>query len=168
MMQKLYSLLLLFALACGTNAYAAEQVAQWCLVVESSGGETIAIGADLKPVIATTAEGYELKYGDVITSFTWNQLKTITMEETIADANLTPVESVEEPVQQTTFNVAPGEVRIEGATPGSIAQIFSMDGRQVSNARVGENGSVSLSTSGLPKNLYIIKTNKTTFKLLKK
>lgn len=168
MKQKFYSLLLLFTFAWATNTLADEQQAQWCMVVESAGGETIAIGADLKPIIATTAEGYELQYGDVITSFAWNELKKVTMEETVADANLTPVESVEGPIEETRFQVAPGVVHIEGAEPGSMAQIFSMDGRQVNSARVGENGSVSLSTSGLPKNLYIIKTNKTTFKMIKK
>lgn len=168
MKQKFYSLLLLFTFAWTTNVLAGEPVAQWCLVVESAGGETIAIGADLKPVIKTAKDGYELVYGDVTTSFSWSELKKVTMAETVADVNLTPVESLEEPAEQTSFKVAPGEVRIEGAEPGSIATIISADGRTMTNARVGADGSVNLSTSNLPKNLYIIKTKKTTFKLLKK
>ena len=65
MKQKFYSLLLLLALA--VTAHAADK--QWCLVVESAGGETIAIGADLKPVIKTVADGYELCYGETVTAF---------------------------------------------------------------------------------------------------
>lgn len=168
MKQKFYSLLLLFSLAWTTNVLAAEPEVQWCLVVESAGGETIAIGADLKPVIKTTAEGYELTYGNEVTTFSWSELKTVTMEETVADASLTPVERIEKPVEQTSFRVAPGEVRVEGAEPGSMATIYSSDGRVVANARVGADGSVNLSTRSLSRNLYIIKTNKTTFKLLKK
>ncbi len=168
MKQKFYSLLLLFTFAWTTNVLAGEPVAQWCLVVESAGGETIAIGADLKPVIKTTTEGYDLTYGDVTTSFTWSELKKVTMAETVADVNLTPVESVEAPAEQTTFNVAPGEVRIEGAEPGSIATIVSANGVSVANARVAEDGSVNLSTRNLPKSLYIIKTKKSSFKLLKR
>ena len=168
MKQKFFSLLLLFSMAWGSTALAGEQVAQWCLIVESTGGETIAIGADLKPVIATTATGYELKYGDVVTSFTWSELKKVTMSETVADANATEVEEVEMPAEKTRFQVAPGEVRIEGAEPGSIATIISTNGLPVAKARVGADGSVNLATRNLPRNLYIIKTNKSTFKLLKK
>lgn len=164
MKQRFYSMLLLLALTLTANA--AEK--QWCLVVESAGGETIAIGADLKPVIATTADGYELKYGDEVTAFAWSELKKVTVEETVADANATPVEKVTVEPVKPNFNVTPGEIQISGAEPGSMVQIYSLNGRQQQSARVGENGSVSLSTQGLPAGIYIIKTNKSTFKLIKK
>lgn len=164
MKQRIYLMLLLLALAITTNA--ADK--QWCLVVESAGGETIAIGADLKPVIATTADGYELKYGDEVTAFAWSELKKVTVEETVADANATPVEEVKAESAKPTFSVSPGEIVISGAEPGSVAQIYSLNGRQQQSARVGESGTVSLSTQGLPAGIYIIKTNKSTFKLIKK
>ena len=164
MKQRFYSMLLLLALALTVNA--ADK--QWCLVVESAGGETIAIGADLKPVIATTADGYELKYGDEVTAFAWSELKKVTVEETVADVSATPVEEVKTEPAKPAFNVLPGEIQISGAEPGSVAQIYSLNGRQQQNVRVGESGTVSLSTQGLPAGIYIIKTNKSTFKLIKK
>ena len=75
MKQKLYFLLLL--LAATLTAHAAD--AQWCLVVESAGGETIAIGASQKPVIKRVADGYELRYGEQVTAFTWSELKKVTV-----------------------------------------------------------------------------------------
>ena len=78
MNKKLYSWLLLLATALTANA----ADAKWCLVVESAAGETIAIGADQKPVIKTVADGYELRYGETVTAFTWSQLKKVTVQET--------------------------------------------------------------------------------------
>ena len=159
MKQKLYSLLLLLAVA--LTAHAADK--QWCLVVESAGGETIAIGFDQKPVIKTVADGYELRSGDQVTAFTWSELKKVTVKET--EPTPTAVKTVE---GKPAFTVTPGEIAIQGAEPGSVAQVFSINGQLVQSVRVGADGAVSLSTAGLPANIYIIKTNKSTFKIVKK
>ena len=162
MKKKIYSLLLLLATV--LTAHAAD--AKWCLVVESAGGETIAIGADLKPVIKTVADGYELRYGETVTNFTWSELKKVTVKET--EPTPTAIDEVKAEAQKPFLRVAPGEIAIEGADPGSVAQIYSVKGQLVPSARVGEDGTVSLSTAGLPTNIYIIKTTKSTFKLVKK
>lgn len=164
MKKKLYSLLLLLAVMLTANA----EEAQWCLVVESAGGETIAIGTDLKPVIKTTSDGYELNYGETKSTFTWSELKKVTIKETVADVSTPIQEVIAEQQQRPTYHVAAGEIRIEGAKPGTLAQIFSLNGRPVKTTRIGADGTVSLSTAGLPNNVYIIKTNKSTFKIVKK
>lgn len=157
MKKTFYSLLLL--LLAVVTAHAAD--AKWCLVVESAGGETIAIGADLKPVIKTVADGYELRYGETVTAFTWSQLKKVSIKETEPTA-------VEEVSMKPAIQVAPGEVTIQSAEPGSVAQVFSANGQLVQSARVAANGSVSLSTQNLPAGqVYIIKTTKSTFKIAK-
>jgi hypothetical protein len=161
MKQKLYFLSLL--LAATLTAHAAD--AQWCLVVESAGGETIAIGASQKPVIKTVADGYELRYGEQVTAFTWSELKKVTVRET--EPTTTAVEEVKV-VAEPSFRLAPGEIAISGAEPGSLAQVYALGGRQVLSARVGQDGSVSLSTTGLKAGIYIVKTNKSSFKIVKK
>jgi len=161
MKQKLYSLLLLLAVT--LSGHAAD--AQWCLVVESAGGETIAIGADQKPVIKTVADGYELRYGEQVTAFTWSELKKVTVRET--EPTPTAVEEVKA-VAEPSFRLAPGEILISGAEPGSQALVFAVGGRQALSARVGQDGSAHLSTIGLKAGVYIVKTNKSTFKIVKK
>jgi len=161
MKQKLYFLLLL--LAATLTAHAAD--AQWCLVVESAGGETIAIGASQKPVIKTVADGYELRYGEQVTAFRWSELKKVTVRET--EPTPTAVEEVKA-VAEPSFRLAPGEIAISGAEPGSLVQVYGVGGRQTLSVRAGQDGSVSLSTTGLKAGIYIIKTNKSTFKIVKK
>ena len=161
MKKKIYSLLLLLATALTANA----ADAKWCLVVESAAGETIAIGADQKPVIKTVADGYELRYGEQVTAFTWSELKKVTVRET--EPTTTAVEEVKA-VAEPSFRLAPGEIAISGAEPGSLAQVYALGGRQVLSARVGQDGSVSLSTTGLKAGIYIVKTNKSSFKIVKK
>ena len=161
MKQKLYFLLLL--LAATLTAHAAD--AQWCLVVESAGGETIAIGASQKPVIKTVADGYELRYGEQVTAFRWSELKKVTVRET--EPTPTAVEEVKA-VAEPSFRLAPGEIAISGAEPGSLVQVYGVGGRQTLSVRAGQDGSVSLSTTGLKAGIYIVKTNKSSFKIVKK
>lgn len=161
MKQKLYFLLLLLAVT--LTAHAAD--AQWCLVVESAGGETIAIAASQKPVIKTVADGYELRYDEQVTAFTWSELKKVTVRET--EPTTTAVEEVKA-VAEPSFRLAPGEIAISGAEPGSLAQVYAVGGRLALSARVGQNGSVSLSSTGLKAGTYIVKTNKSSFKIVKK
>ena len=164
MKQKFYSLLLLLAVTLAAHA----QEKQWCLVVESASGETIAIGANVKPQIATTASGYELKYGEEVTAFTWSELKKVTLEEAVPSVSTAIKEVPMADPAVPSFHAAPGEIVINGAETGSVARIFSLNGRQAQSARVGEDGSVSLSTQGLPAGIYIVKTNKSSFKIIKK
>lgn len=156
MKQKILTTLLLLAMA--VTAVAAEE--QWCLVVESAGGETIAIALGQKPVIATQAEGYKLTYGENTAEFSWSELKKLTLQET----EPTAINAVESP----SLKLAPGEIAISGAEAGSQAQVFTTDGRQVLTARVAAGGTVTLSTASLPAGVYVVKTSKSTFKILKK
>ena len=161
MKQKLYSLLLLLAVT--LSGHAAD--AQWCLVVESAGGETIAIGVDQKPVIKTVADGYELRYGEQVTAFTWSELKKVTVRET--EPTPTAVEEVKA-VAEPSFRLAPGEILISGAEPGSEVQVYALGGSQALSSRADALGNVNLSTTGLKAGVYIVKTNKSTFKIVKK
>ena len=161
MKKKLYSVLLLLAVALTTQA--ADK--QWCLVVESTGGETIAIGADQKPVIKTVADGYELRYGEQVTAFTWSELKKVTVSET--EPTATAVEEVKT-AGEPAFRLAPGKIAISGAQPGSLVLVYGVGGRQALTARAGADGNVTLSTTSLKTGVYIVKTNKSTFKIVKK
>jgi len=156
MKRKFYAMLLLLAMA--VTAHAAEK--QWCLVVESAGGETIAIALGQKPVIATQTEGYKLTYGENTAEFAWSGLKKLTLQET----EPTAIKDVETP----SFKLAPGEIAINSAEAGSQAKVFNAAGRQVLTAPVADDGTVTLSTANLPAGVYIIKTNKSTFKIVKK
>ena len=162
MKHRFYTLLLMvMGIAAATRA---DDTPQWCLVVESTGGETIAIGADLKPTITTSATGYELTYGDQTTAFTWAELKTLSVKQVVADVNLTPVRDLQ---AEHGVCIRRGEIAISGAEAGTVAAIYDTTGKRIAAANVGADGSVQLATTSLPKGIYIVKTNKTTFKIKK-
>lgn len=162
MKHRFYTLLLMvIGIAAATRA---DDTPQWCLVVESAGGETIAIGADLKPAITTNATGYELTYGDQTTVFTWAELKTLSMKKVEADVNLTPVRDLQ---TEPGVCIRRGQIAISGAEAGSTAAIYDTTGKRMASANVGTDGSVKLTTTSLPGGIYIVKTNKTTFKIKK-
>ena len=158
MKQKIYSLLLLLATV--FTAHAADK--QWCLVVESAGGETIAIALSQKPLIETQSDGYKLTYGESAAEFTWSQLKKLSLEET------EPTATAVKDVKNAAFQLTPGQIAVSGAQAGTLAQVYTIGGRQVLSERVADNGTVTLSTAGLPAGIYIIKTNKSSFKIVKK
>lgn len=65
---------------------------------------------------------------------------------------------------QVSLRVAQDAILIEGAESGSLLSIFTLDGRCVLNTTIPESYSVSRSL--LNKGAYIIRINKTTFKIL--
>jgi len=158
MKKKLYSMVFLLALA--FSARAAET--QWCLVVENAVGVKTAIGMSQKPIITTNSSGYELSYGAFTANFAWNELKTMTIEN--REPSVTGIKEVS--VQP--FKLSPNEIAMSNMEPGTKVQVFSISGRQEMAVSVQADGSVTLSTAGLPAGIYIVKSNKSSFKITKK
>ena len=71
-----------------------------------------------------------MRYGETVTAFTWSQLKKVSIKET------EPTTAVEEVSVKPAFQVTPGEVAIQGAEPGSVAQVFSVSGDKITGLKV--------------------------------
>lgn len=61
-----------------------------------------------------------------------------------------------------------GDFAFDKARPGSIVSIYDMSGRKVGSHTVGADGSLQYSLENQPAGIYIIKTETTTIKIIKK
>jgi len=59
-------------------------------------------------------------------------------------------------------------IRLSGFTPGSIVQLFTVDGQYVDSYRIGQDGSLIISLDGLKRGVHIVKTESITYKIIKK
>ena len=54
------------------------------------------------------------------------------------------------------------------ARPGSMVSIYDMSGRKIASHTIGADGSLQYSLDGQPAGIYLIKTETTTIKIIKK
>lgn len=57
---------------------------------------------------------------------------------------------------------------LENLKPGTTVSLYTVDGKQVSAQATGSNRSVTISLSGRPAGVYIVKANDVTYKMMKR
>ena len=157
-MRKLLTTLFLVVLA--TVAWAQNAVAVW-----QQDGKVAKFGFAEKPVVTYADNNLVITTTQTTVEYPIYLLRKISFD---VDWTVDAVEEVKAEPLKPSLHLAPGEIAIQGAEPGSVVQVYSVKGLLVQSARVGADGSVTLSTTGLPASIYIVKTTKSTFKIVKK
>lgn len=57
---------------------------------------------------------------------------------------------------------------LNGLVPGTAVQVFAIDGKLITNTTVSEEGKVDINFNNLPEGIFVIKTAKTSFKIMNK
>lgn len=57
---------------------------------------------------------------------------------------------------------------LENLKPGTVVSLYTVDGKQVSAQTTGSNRLVTISLSGHPAGVYIVKANDVTYKMMKR
>ncbi len=70
--------------------------------------------------------------------------------------------------QQGTVSVTQREVRFSGMQPGTVASLYSTDGRKLQSVSIDSDGTAVISLAALPTGTYIINYGVSTCKILKK
>ena len=82
-------------------------------------------------------------------------------------ASLTGIQQIE--ANETELSrYAFGHVVISNAQPGTTVRVFTADGRQVLAEQVDATGSADINLTGMGKGLYIVKSTKTSIKVINK
>ncbi len=119
------------------------------------------------PII--TCDGRTVK---VVTSVTEIEFaETDVHKYTFSDSEepfITEIGSVSDDSLQPRMEYKNDRVWIQGCIPGSVLQVFTMDGRTCGTRKVSINGRVEFNFSGLPIGIYILKTETITYKIIKK
>lgn len=154
---RFYVMLLAVMMTAGANAESVKYL------VLNSGGEQMTVALTDNPVM-TLSEGVlkvtvageeklsaELSQG---VSYRFVEDNPTGIEETV---------KTEESVRREQ-----GHVYVEHAKQGEVVRVFTIDGKQVAQVPVDDNGTADIDLTGLGKGLYIVKSAKTAIKYIKR
>jgi len=131
------------------------------LVLNAGGEETVIALAD-SPVM-TISDGL-LKVtvaGEEKLSASLSDGLTYSFSETVPT-------SISEILNDEMPRMEQGHVYFAHAVKGEIVRVFTVDGKLVASQRVAENGSADIDLTVLAKGLYIVKSSKTSIKVINK
>lgn len=156
-MKHLVLLMLLLAGAFGVSAQGQHRDA---MVVKTNGGETVNFYFDQKPEMTFSGENVEITAASNKVLYAMSEVAQIYFDEG------TGIEDTET-VSDIRFYFAGDLLRAEGLEPESLIGIYSVGGVLMVNAQADENGAASISTEAFPQGIYIVRTNKISYKIVK-
>jgi hypothetical protein len=157
-MKKLKFYFMLLVMLMATSAKAENM--QYLVFDLSDGTQTVIALAD-QPVI--TCQGGELKV------MVAGEVKVQASLDDVAKYSFSPtaVTGIQEMAKEVS-RMEMGHVYIAHAKKGETVRVFSIDGRQVAAARINDEGTADIDLTTLGKGLYIVKSAKTSIKVMNK
>ena len=157
-MKKLKFYLMLLVMLMATSAKA-DNVKY--LVLNSGGEETVIALAD-EPVMTITGGTLKVTVADVEKlSADLSQGLTYSFSET------TPT-GIQEVMDNESSRLEQGHVYIAHARAGETVRVFTVDGKLVASQRINSEGTADIDLTTLGKGLYIVKSAKTSIKVMNK
>lgn len=114
-----------------------------------------------------------------VVTFEGDQLVVRTSEEEVEYADgvvhkftieTTPPQpsSIGNPLVQPQIEIKRGDIALQGCKEGTQVRIYSLNGVLMSASNIGADGAAVVSTTQLPKGVYLIQTETLTYKFIKK
>ena len=156
-MKKLKFYLMLLVMLMATSAKA-DNVKY--LVLNSGGEETVIALADNpvmtieEGILKVTVAGEEKVSADLSQGLTYSFSETAT--------------SIQEILNNESSRLEQGHVYIAHARAGETVRVFTVDGKLVASQRVNSEGTADIDLTTLGKGLYIVKSAKTSIKVMNK
>ncbi len=152
---KFYLMLLVMLMATSAKADSVKY-----LVLNSGGEETVIALAD-NPVMTinegtlkVTVAGVEKLSADLSQGLTYSFSETAT--------------SIQEILNNESSRLEQGHVYIAHAREGETVRVFTIDGKLVASQRINSEGTADIDLTTLGKGLYIVKSAKTSIKVMNK
>lgn len=154
--------LLLFVLAfSGWLATPALAAGDGAVVVETKSGEKVTFYYEAQPEITFAEADVEIKSSEQSVVYAMSDVAQIKFDDTI-----TGIGAVSK--NETRFTFSGTQVIIEGLAPQSKVAVFAADGKLWKQGSADANGKATLALGELTKGVYVVKTNKVSYKIVKK
>lgn len=131
------------------------------MVVETKGGDEVLFLFEQKPEMTFSGENVEIKSTKETVLYPMEDVAQIKFEQIstgIGNVNAGDV----------SFRFTDGQLEAEGLAPQSAVTVYSADGTARLSSKADASGKAMLQTDSLPKGIYIVKTDKVTYKIIKK
>lgn len=131
------------------------------LKITTEADDAIYVALAEKPTATVTADGVTVSTADESFSFIFSAKPCLQFSETSS------VKAIKEE-GSAIFTYFNGVVEVSNLPAESLVSVFDIEGREVTRGRTDANGAWSVSASTLSPAVYIIKTAKTTSKIIVK
>lgn len=129
-------------------------------------GHIIAYPVDEKPQVAVGDELLTLTTKFTTIGYPGKDVLKFTFEDSSVD---NPITAIDQPaVAETQMNFDAGGVRLAGLSPLSKVSVHDIQGRLVTTQKADVDGNLSISLDQYPAGIYVVKTEKSNYKILKK
>ncbi len=138
------------------------------LVIWTKDGARTDFGFTDKPLITISGDVFKVTSQKAVVEYKALGIEKFTLELTnetsgqLIDA-IAPVLS-EKPI----VRLSPDMLTVSGCRPQSVVDVYGMSAKRVAHVRADFNGQTQLSLSSWSRGVYIVKTETTTFKIIKK
>ncbi len=151
-MKKLFLTLALLGSMCGFAAAEEPDAVR----IKPVAGDEVVILFTANPEVTYTATGVTVSSTQDPVSFDFDDIEFI---DFVRSSSVQEVAGT-----SVSMRVTPQALIIENAEPGSSLAVFALDGRSLLNTSIPDT-SYSIDRSRLAKGVYIVRINKTTFKI---
>ena len=131
---------------------------------DGEGSKTTYVKLTEKPIISFSAKNIEISGVNI--SLLYENVTSISFvdEET---TNIDEISTKNKEIPQIAF-LSNSTLLVSGLIQGGKVTLYSIDGKVLSKQPANEEGKASISLENLPNGAYVVKTNKKSFKILKK
>lgn len=127
--------------------------------------------ADDTRFIITTNDGTVAEFyldDDPVITYQDNLLVAVSNKQEISVSAENVVSFVFSSEKPNSIANLQGNSRFNGLVPGTAVQVFTIDGKLVTNTTVSEDGKVDINLNSLPEGIFVIKTANISFKIMNK
>lgn len=158
-------LLLTLALILGASAWAV--ASERTVSIYQADGQVVTFSFQDSPVVTYSGNDLVLTTTKTTVQYPIYMLRKLVFDEDW-DYITDNIADELEPVKPTTkFGFQDGMLTIVGVDPGSSVRLFNLKGMLIGVYRVGSDGLLSISMRDLGTDVYIVKTNRLSFKFRK-
>ena len=163
-MNRLKKLLYVFILLFLEDMYVSAQNMVPAIIVELSSGKKVEFLLADKPKIVFDGQTIKLTANGIYIEYTPTEFVKVSTGEIQSNDS-----GIEELIPHHENIVVEAEfICLKGFNSGDTVRIYSVEGNLTALYQISTNGSISIPISTLPSDVFIIKTNKQSIKMIKK
>ncbi len=143
-------------------------VEQNVVAIYQQSGEVAMFAFADKPELSYSATHLIISTSGTTVQYPINQLKKVSFEKADIEIEEPIVDNIDTPdIVPEIFSFRDGQIVINGGTPNSIVNIYTVQGTQAAQYRLDGNGYATVPTDSFRGAVYILQNGNVTFKFVK-
>ena len=149
------------------HAAVAQAAPQRTVSIYQKDGQVVAFAFSERPVVSYNGNDLVLTTAKTTVQFPIYLLKKLQFDEDWVNSDENVATTIEQKEPDVLVGFHDGMLTISGGEPNTQVTLYSVKGMMVGQWRLDDAGCATISMQGMGKDVYIVKTNRLTFKFRK-